>query len=106
MYFSLKGTKVQSAARLSDDVMAAAVASALRTKSRKVVGFLAESCERAVNEWVLGRRLPNAGALIRLMAADDDVFNAVMDLAGRSTATLSDQQRQALADALRILEGQ
>lgn len=95
-----KGRKLHR--RLSDGVIADSLANILFPKARKVVARAADACERTVKEWCLGRRLPNAAALIRLMAADDDVFHAVLELAGRSS-DLSPEQKDALAEILNTL---
>ena len=51
----------------------------------KVIARAARSNPRAAENWVLGRNAPNAENLILLMADSDDVFMAVMKMAGRAT---------------------
>jgi hypothetical protein len=99
--YTLRDKKV--AVAITDDTIAHTLGDALRGRAAKVVARAASTCESAVKKWRLGQAIPNGAALIRLMAADDEVFAAVLDLAGRSPAGLSAIQRQALADALRLL---
>jgi hypothetical protein len=89
---------------LSDEVIAEWLAAALCQKTRKVIARAANACLRTVNEWCLARRLPSAAALIRLIAHDDDVYLAVMEMAGREPApNLSDRHRGALLEIVEAL---
>lgn len=64
---------------------------------------------RTVNNLIEGRNAPSAATIVRLMAADDNVFRAILELAGRTEAQpveLSEEQRRTLRAVLNILEGQ
>jgi hypothetical protein len=104
--FSHSSTVVQKRRRrLSDELITQSITAAISRKAHKVVAHAAEACERTVHEWKLGRRLPSAGALIRLMAADDEVYQAVIDLAGRSPVkSLSVRQKGELISVLKAAE--
>lgn len=65
-----------------------------------------ESNERTASNLLEGKNAPSATTLIKLMAEDDEVFEAILDLANRKRpGALSQTQRKAIADALRIMEG-
>jgi hypothetical protein len=92
--------------------VAAAISDALRSEfsgardAAKTIARSVSATPRTVKGWLAGDAAPRAAELVRLMAEFDEVYLAVLCLAGRApTATLTPSQRQAVAEALRILEG-
>lgn len=90
-----------------------AIADALRAEvggvrhADKLVARAANSAPRTAKGWLAEESAPQAAKLIRLMAEFDTVFDAVLELAGRKRPSeLSASQRAAVAQALRIIEGQ
>lgn len=111
---SRKGSKLPAAHALSSATVAETVADALRESwgsvrnGTKALATVANSNVRTVRNWLDGANAPNSAELIKLMAVDDNVFRAVLDLAGRADSkptNLTEEQRTALLAALKILEG-
>jgi len=61
--------------------------------------------ERTASNLLEGRNAPSAATLVKLMAEDDGVFAAILELANRQPAPLTERQRDAIVSALRIIEG-
>ncbi len=57
--------------------------------------------------WLGRRNCPTLAATLDLARQDDDVWNWLCQVAGRQSVlgTLTDEQRQKLTDAIRIMEG-
>ncbi|MTJ81755.1 MAG: hypothetical protein F8N37_12155 [Telmatospirillum sp.] len=89
---------------LSDAVIADRLAEIFLRRPVKVVARLAQTCEGAVKKWRAGYSLPSALALIRLLQ-HDEIAAEIFDLAGRTPTSLTPDQRKAVAEALKILEG-
>lgn len=60
--------------------------------------------ERTASNLLEGRNAPSGATLIKLMAEDDQVFEAVLALAGRDPPP-SHEQIKAIKAALAIMEG-
>lgn len=72
----------------------------------KLLARAIDSNERTASNMLEGRNAPSAHTLVKLMAEDDEVFAAVLRLANRQPpATLSETQRRAITEALKIMEG-
>lgn len=111
---SLEGKKLPLVQAVTSATVSEVVADALNASwghlrhSAKLLANSTQANVRTVRNWLDGSNAPNSAELIKLMAIDDNVFRAVLDLAGRSggqPVALTTEQRQALALALRILEG-
>jgi hypothetical protein len=90
---------------LSPDHVENVIGAIIRSRPVKVIADAADRPVETVKYW---RKvsLPDAwAALTNLMRNDDEVFEAILVMAGRTPPpSLGVRQRQALADALRILE--
>lgn len=72
----------------------------------KLLARKIDANERTAANLLEGRNAPSAATLVRLMAEDDEVFARILELANRQPpAALTEKQRQAVVDALRIMEG-
>lgn len=92
---------------ISHDQVEQSVGQIIRNRSLKAVAIATGRTVETVKKW-RQTKLPDAwAAFANLLAADDDVFQAVMEMAGRNTLpTLSAEQRRAVAEALSILKGE
>ena len=92
---------------ISHDQVEQSVGQIIRNRSLKAVAIATGRTVETVKKW-RQTNLPDAwAAFANLLAADDDVFQAVMEMAGRNTLpTLSAEQRRAVAEALSILKGE
>jgi hypothetical protein len=111
---SNEGNTLPLAQAISSATVAETIANALNNTwghlrhSAKLLASSANTNVRTVRNWLDGANAPNSAELIKLMAIDDNVFRAVLDLAGRSDrrpVELTEEQRRTLSTALRILEG-
>ncbi|MDR3439860.1 hypothetical protein [Telmatospirillum sp.] len=90
---------------LTDAVIADRLAEIFIRRPATVLARIANSCESAAKKWRRRISLPSVPALIHMMRHDDGVFAAVLELAGRSPSDLTDEERQAVAETIKILEG-
>lgn len=75
----------------------------IRNRPVKTIAKASGRSPETVKRW--RTMLPDAwAAFINLLTSDDEVYLAVMELAGRKPiASLSDDQRRAVSEALKIL---
>ena len=100
MSSTLKGKKLH----IPHTVMDAVLGAIIRRKPVRAISEAAGRSDETVKKWRIGV-LPEAfSALVNLIAADDEVYRAVMELAGRDqNGDLSAEQRDALAEILNTL---
>jgi hypothetical protein len=70
----------------------------------KLLARQIDSNERTAANLLEGRNAPSAATLVRLMAEDDELFKAILALAGRDPPP-SHEQIRAIKAALAIMEG-
>jgi hypothetical protein len=98
-------------------ITAFSVADAVRCALRSSTGFSRHAAKsiaarvgttpRTVEDWLQGENAPQAAQLIRLIGEFDEVYEAVMELAGRPTVPAMTPAKQAvLVAALKVLEGE
>lgn len=75
----------------------------IRNRPVKTIAYAAGRSEDTVKRW--RTMLPETwAAFINLLTSDDEVYLTVMEMAGRKPiASLTDEQRRSVAEALRIL---
>jgi uroporphyrinogen-III decarboxylase len=71
----------------------------------KLLARQIEANERTASNLLEGKNAPSATTLIKLMAEDDEVFAAILELAGRQVPGTHQSQIEAIKNALRIMEG-
>lgn len=79
------------------------IALGIRGRSTGEVAHSAGVSKRTVNDWAGERAEPHATQLVALMAEYDEIHEAVMFMAGRKPATLTDDQMTLIRQALDLL---
>jgi hypothetical protein len=70
----------------------------------KLLARQIEANERTAENLLTGKNAPSSATLVKLMAEDDEVFAAILDLAGRNPPP-AQEQIKAIEAALAILKG-
>lgn len=104
-------TNTRKLFRATSNAYAEEIAACLRrsiANSRETAKHVANrvgTTQRTVQNWLAAANGPTGAQLIELIAQDDEVYARVLELAGRAPAQITDRQRIAALDALRILAG-
>ncbi len=98
--------------RVTARAYATAIRAALRREygdtgaTRRAICRVAGASEGTVKNWLAGTNAPNGEYLIKLMAASDEVWDAVIAMACRSTDGVEPRRRlKAAREALRTESG-
>lgn len=71
----------------------------------KCLARVIDTNERTASNLLEGRNAPSGATLVKLMAEDDEVFRAILKMAGRQPPAAYDTQIEAIKAALAIMEG-
>ena len=102
--------KMPQALSINSATVADVVADSLRRTwghlrhAPKLLARQIEANERTAENLLTGRNAPSSATLVRLMREDDEVFAAILSLAGRDPPP-SHEQIKAIKAALAIMEG-
>lgn len=103
--FRKKGNKLHQPGNEADTSFSRAIAAALHVElgsthqAVKITMRWTGASERTVKNWLAGTHGPSGENLIRLLRNSDEIFKAVLSLAGRKT-TMSDASLLRLRDHL------
>lgn len=71
----------------------------------KSLARVIDTNERTASNLLEGRNAPSGATLVKLMAEDDEVFRAILKMAGRQPPAAYEEQVEAIKAALAIMEG-
>jgi hypothetical protein len=82
-----------------------ALAVALAPFSEKRIANAADTTPKSAGRWKRGEAVPSGDALLRMMAADDELFTALLAAAGRADHAARARAIHHLVAAVAALEG-
>lgn len=102
---NLREPRMGSAA-LTDDTIESVLGAAVSRMPAKLIARAGRACERTADNWRAGMVPRSWVRLVHLMRADRQLCDAVLAMVDREPATITDAERRAAIQALRILAGE